>query len=274
MRDNDVTTSDANHQDSKAAPGRILCRIADDVLTITISNPKRLNALSVDMWHELRRAFSEAGKSERLRCIVLEGEGEKAFSAGADITEFGTTRATFEQVVRFHEDTVGACLKEIGDCPIPVVAKIRGVCMGGGLELASVCDIRIADEAAQFGAPVGKLGFPLALGETQALFDLVGGAVAAELLIEGRVLNCLEAQSRGIVTRLSPSLSLDAEVERAVASICQSGIWAARSHKRQLRRLMRDASPVSEQERKEVYAFVHTEEYKKGIERFVRRKKT
>jgi enoyl-CoA hydratase/carnithine racemase len=204
---------------------------------------------------------------------VLQGEGEKAFSAGADITEFNTSRATFEQVVRFHEETVGACLTEMGDCPIPVVAKIRGVCMGGGLELASMCDIRIADEGAKFGAPVGKLGFPLAFGETQALFNLVGSAVAAELLIEGKVLTSSEAQSRGIVTRLSPTLSLDSEVERAVFSICQSGIWAARSHKRQLRRLMRDASPVSEQERKEVYAFVHTEEYRKGIERFVHGRK-
>lgn len=258
---------------SSQSIGRIDCQRDGDVATVTIGNERKLNVLTVAMWAELKACFDELGTSETLRCVVVRGAGEKAFSAGADIAEFETTRSTREQVIRFHEDRVGACLDSILGCAIPVVAAIHGVCMGGGLEIACAADIRLADECARFGAPVGKLGFPLAFGETQALFSVVGHSVAAELLIEGRVFSAVEALQRGLVTRVSPPNDLERDVADCVRGICESGRWAARSHKRQLRRLMRDQSPVTEAERFAVYAFADTDEYRDGYRGFLARKK-
>lgn len=258
---------------SSQSVGRIDCRRDGDVATVTICNERKLNAVTVAMWAELKACFDELGASETLRCIVVRGAGERAFSAGADISEFETTRSTREQVIRFHEDSVGACLDNILDCEVPVVSAIRGVCMGGGLEIACATDIRLADEYARFGAPVGKLGFPLAFGETQALFSVVGQSVAAELLIEGRVFSAAEALSRGLVTRVSSASDLEANVADCVRNVCESGRWAARSHKRQLRRLMRDRSPVTQAERFAVYAFADTGEYQEGYRGFLARKK-
>ncbi len=249
------------------------CQREGDVATVTICNERKLNALTVAMWAELKTCFDELGTSETLRCVVVRGAGEKAFSAGADISEFETTRSTREQVVRFHEDRVGACLDSILDCEIPVVSAIRGICIGGGLEIACATDIRLADARARFGAPVGKLGFPLAFGETQALVSVVGHAVAAELLIEGRVFSAAEAFSRGLVTRVLAASDLESDVADCVRSICESGRWAARSHKRQLRRLMRDQSSVTQAERLAVYAFADTDEYREGYRGFLTRKK-
>lgn len=258
---------------SSRATERIECKRDGDVATVTICNERRLNALTVAMWAELKTRFDELGMSETLRCIVVRGLGEKAFSAGADISEFETTRSTREQVIRFHEDRVGACLDSILDCEVPVVSAIRGICMGGGLEVACATDIRLAEEHARFGAPVGKLGFPLAFGETQALFSVVGQSVAAELLIEGRVFSAAEASSRGLITRVSSATDLERDVADCVRNICDSGRWAARSHKRQLRRLMRDQSPVTQAERFAVYAFADTEEYREGYRGFLAKKK-
>ena len=258
---------------SSQSVGRIDCRRDGDVATVTICNERKLNAMTVAMWAELKACFDELGMSETLRCIVVRGAGAKAFSAGADISEFETTRSTREQVVRFHEDCVGACLASMLDCEIPIVSAIHGVCMGGGLEIACATDIRLADERARFGAPVGKLGFPLAFGETQALFSVVGQSVAAELLIEGRVFSAAEALSRGVLTRVSLVSDFERNVADCVRNICESGRWAARSHKRQLRRLMRDRSPVTEAERFAVYAFADTEEYQEGYRVFLARKK-
>ena len=253
--------------------GKIVAAESDHVLWITIDNPGRLNALTSHMWKDLAEILAAAGQSETLRCIVIEGEGPRAFSSGADISEFGTTRSNLAQLVDFHENCVGACLSAITDCDVPVVAKIRGNCMGGGLEIAVACDLRLADETARFGAPVGKLGFSLAFAETQGLYNLVGRGVSAELLLEGRILDAQEAHSRGLITRVSIPSSLDADVGVAVSSICQSGIWAARSHKRQLRRLDRDSTPVSKQEQIDEFAFVEIPEYQLGVRNFFSREK-
>ena len=240
---------------------------------VVMRNESRLNAFSLPMWSALREAFEELSGREDLRCIMLRGAGTAAFSAGADISEFEATRGTFEQVVEFHEKHVGPCLASIGLCPIPVVAGIRGVCMGGGLEIASACDIRIADKTARFGAPVGRLGFPLAFGETEALFRLVGPAVSAEILIEGRVFVAEEALQRGLLTRVIEMDRFEEEVASTMASIRASGILAARSHKRQIRRLSLDGSAVSLAERMEVYRFAETREYQEGYRTFLDRRR-
>jgi len=254
-------------------PGRIIQERAGHVAVITLDNVEKHNAIDVPMWISLKSVFDELRSDPSVRCVTIQGAGAAAFSAGADISEFETHRFTTEQVVHFHEHYVGACLTAIAEADIPVIAKIRGACMGGGLEISSVCDIRLADDTARFGAPVGRLGFPLAFAETQALFKIVGPSVAAELLLEGRILNAREAYERRLVTRIASAATLDQEAQICAENICKSSPSAARSHKQQLRRLMADPSPVSLVERMEGYSFAETEEYRQGIRKFLSRKK-
>jgi enoyl-CoA hydratase/carnithine racemase len=252
--------------------GQIATTTSDSTLRVSISNPGKRNALTVAMWEALTRTFAEAGTRDDLRCVILRGEGQDAFSAGADISEFEATRATREQVIRFHEDCVGVALSTIADCPVPVIAQITGACMGGGLEIITACDLRLCGESARFGAPVGRLGFPLALGETEALFNLVGAAVAAELLIEGKVLTAREAYDRRLATRVVPDARLEAEVEAARQNIVAGSPMAARLHKRQLRRLSTNPAPVTREERLEMYRFVESEDYRIGYRAFLEKK--
>jgi enoyl-CoA hydratase/carnithine racemase len=253
--------------------GEIQVSFNGDVASVIISHPKKRNALTVRMWRDLKAAFEVIAARPKLRCVVLRGDGRQAFSAGADISEFEQVRATREQVTRFHEVDVLGGLTAIADCPIPVVAAIQGSCMGGGLEIASVCDLRLAGESARFGAPVGRHGFPLAFAETQALLLIVGPATMAELLLEGRVLDAREACAKGLVTRVVPDADIEVEVAATAARICESSPLAARSHKQQIRRLTVDPRPLTPDERRRIYEFADTEDYKIGYRAFLSKKK-
>src|SRR5881227_2548263 len=115
-----------------------------DIATVAINNPGKLNVLTIAMWRDLARAMHELSSEGDLRCIVLRGAGEDAFAAGADIAEFVAKRATLEQAKTYHHEHVKGALNAIGECPHPTVAMIKGPCVGGGLELACQCDLRIA----------------------------------------------------------------------------------------------------------------------------------
>ncbi len=204
---------------------------------------------------------------------MLRGDGDEAFSAGADMSEFERVRSTRQQVIEFHETCVLGALSAIMECPIPVVAAIGGVCMGGGLEIAAVCDLRIAGESSRFGAPVGRHGFPLAFAESQALFRIVGPAAMAELLLEGRILDVREAFAKGLVTRIVPDAEVASEAYATAQRICENSPLASRSHKQQIRRLTIDASPVTSEERMAVYAFADSEDYRLGYRAFLSKQK-
>jgi enoyl-CoA hydratase/carnithine racemase len=253
--------------------GQIHVSVEGEIATVTISQPGKRNALTVEMWGELKSAFVKAGANAALRCIVLRGDGDDAFSAGADLSEFERVRSTREQVIEFHEICVLGALTAILECPIPVVAAIGGVCMGGGLEIASVCDLRIAGESSRFGAPVGRHGFPLAFAETQALFRIVGPATMAELLLEGRILDARESLAKGLVTRIVPDAEVASEARATAQRICENSPLASQSHKQQIRRLMVDASPVTSEERMRVYGFADSEDYRIGYRAFLRKNK-
>ena len=150
-----------------------------------------------EMWSALKQAMDTANADPGLRCIVLAGAGDKAFAAGGDIEEFLTVRATVEQALHYHDDLVAAALDAIRNCPIPTVAAIHGACIGGGLEIAGCCDIRIAGSSARFGAPINRLGFSMYPGEMAGLLDLVGPAVLLEILLEGRILDSTGGARQG-----------------------------------------------------------------------------
>jgi len=129
--------------------GEILVTREADTATVTLSNPPKLNALTVAMWRDLAVAMHRLSDDDKLRCVVLRGAGSEAFAAGADIAEFAKERNTVEQGKAYHRDLVFGALRAVGECRHPTVAMIHGACAGGGLELACQCDLRIAGNSAR-----------------------------------------------------------------------------------------------------------------------------
>lgn len=250
--------------------GSILLAREANVATVTLSNPQKLNALNFSMWEELARTMAELSQDQSLRCVVLRGEGE-AFAAGGDIEEFLTHRATLEQALHYHGQ-VAEALDGVRNCPHPTVALIQGPCIGGGLEIAGNCDLRIAAASSKFGAPINRLGFSMYPGEMSGLLALAGPAVMAEILLEGRILTAEEAQQKGLLTRVVPDAQLEAEVKATTLRIVTGAPLVARWHKQWIRRLQENR-PLSEAEKAASFAFLDTEDYRTGLTAFLEKRK-
>lgn len=253
--------------------GVVRLEMRGDIGLVTIENRNKRNALTVSMWQGLRDIVTGLDREGRCRCLVLAGGQGGPFAAGADISEFETERSTRAQVTRYHEAYVGPALEAVLTCGIPTVAMVRDACMGGGLEITAVCDIRIASTDARFGVPINRMGFPLAFGETELMFKLFGRSVTAELLLEGRIYGALEAREKGIVQRVVDGALLEEEALATAARIAAGSPLANRSNKAQLLRLMRDWAPVSSEERADFYGFAETQDYRIGYESFLQKKK-
>ncbi|NJD34900.1 MAG: enoyl-CoA hydratase/isomerase family protein, partial [Betaproteobacteria bacterium] len=216
----------------------ILCERDGDIATVTLFNPDKLNALNALMWGRLRETMAALAADDYLRCVILRGEGA-AFAAGGDLEEFRTARANVDLALAYHE-AVGAALAAIESCPHPTVAAILGACVGGGLEIACACDLRIAGEGARFGAPIMKLGFSMYPGELAGFLKLAGPAVAKEILLEGRLLNAAEAHAKGLLTRVVADDAVVAEAQATAARIAAGAPLVARWHKQWIARLLED----------------------------------
>jgi enoyl-CoA hydratase/carnithine racemase len=241
------------------------------VATVTLNKPERLNALDKEMWRALGRIFASLDADQELRCVVLRGAGEKAFAAGADIAEFATERANVDQA-REYDRVTRAALAAVAGFRHPVVAMIRGACVGGGLELAAVCDLRICGESSRFGVPVKNLGLVVAYGELAWLIDLVGRAAALEIVLEGRVFGAEEAREKGLVNRVVPDDRLDEETAATVRRIAEGAPLVARWHKKFARRLA-DPRPLAPEEYDESFACFGTEDYRIGYRAFLAKRK-
>ena len=157
----------------------------DHIATIVLNRPEKLNAITSSMWKRLHQAITTLSGDDSLRCIVIRSSCAKAFSPGCDIDEFAKCRSDKSQAQaygRLMHDTLNA----FWHCPIPVVAEIRGICIGAGLEIASTCDFRIASETCRLGAPVKNLGLVMAYPELEPLLQLAGKDVVLEMLLEGK----------------------------------------------------------------------------------------
>jgi enoyl-CoA hydratase len=243
------------------------------VATVSLSNPGKLNALTVEMWRALARVMSELSQIDELRCIVLRGAGEDAFAAGADIAEFAQVRDNVEQGKRYHREYVHGALKAVAECRHPTVAMIHGPCVGGGLEIACQCDLRISGTSGRFGVPINRLGFAIAYDELAALLPLAGRAVVLELLIEGRVWDAREALDKGLLSRVVFDAALREEAYAAARRIAEGAPLVARWHKRLVRRLTPRPAPLTDAEIDENFAYFYTEDYRIGYDAFINKKK-
>ncbi|HUX25709.1 MAG TPA: enoyl-CoA hydratase-related protein [Burkholderiales bacterium] len=241
------------------------------IATVVLNNPQKLNALSFAMWMRLGEVMHELEHDDSVRCIVLRGAGDKAFAAGADIAEFESVR-TNARVAKSYGDRIEGTMRAVAECRHPTLAMIHGVCVGGGLEIASQCDLRICGSSSRFGIPINKLGLVVGYGEMAALIDLVGRATALEILLEGRVFGAIEAKEKGLVNRIVADDRVEAEALAAAARIAAGAPLVARWHKKFARRLA-DPHPLSEAERDEGYACFDTEDYRIGFKAFLAKAK-
>lgn len=243
------------------------------IATVTLSNPGKLNALTVSMWQELKVAMDALSADERLRCVVLRGAGSEAFAAGADIAEFATARDSAAQGKLYHRQYVHGALRAVGECRHPTVAMIHGPCVGGGLEIACMCDLRVAGRSGRFGVPISRLGFAIAYDELAAVLPLTGRAVALEILVEGRVWEAQEAFDKGLLTRVVDDARLEEEAYAAARHIAEGAPLVNRWHKRFVRRLAPRPAPLTDAEIEENFAYFTTEDYRIGMDAFAKKQK-
>lgn len=241
------------------------------IATVVLNRPDKLNAMTLEMWLRLGEAMRALEADDAVRCIVLRGAGEKAFAAGADIAEFTKTRANAKQAKEYGGQIAGTMLA-VAHCRHPTVALIHGACVGGGLEVASQCDMRIAGASARFGVPIKNLGLVVAYDEMAGLIALAGRAVALEILLEGRVFGAEEALAKGLVNRVVPDDRVDEETNATARRIAEGAPLVARWHKKFAHRLA-DPRPLSEKEYDESYACFDTEDFREGSAAFVAKRK-
>lgn len=183
---------------------------------LVLDNPARLNALTSDMWAAVPRILAEAEANEDVRVIVLRGAGGKAFSAGADISEFESARTG--EAVKAYDALNHAAFDALLRTAKPTIAMIEGFCLGGGLGIAACCDLRIANDTASFAIPAAKLGLGYHPRWVRTLLTLAPPASVKEMLFTGRRFNATEAINMGLVNRVHSVSTLDAET-RALADM-------------------------------------------------------
>lgn len=239
---------------------------ADGIARLTFDHAGKRNALNVAMWRELR-AHIETLASGPARAVVLAGAGG-TFVAGGDIAEFTAFRFHPETLAAFHEDEVAPALEALWRCDVPLVAQIEGDCVGGGLEIAALCDVRIAAEGARLGVPIGRLGFPMAPREVDLVARAVGSAVLRELLLEGRLWDAHEAARRGILSRVVAAADVAREAWATAQRIAALAPQAARLNKRTLR-AQAAGQLASRAERLPYYGYAASAEHREGIAAFL-----
>jgi len=243
----------------------IITEIDGPVATVVLNRPEKLNALNLEMWAGVGGAFHALDENTDIRCIVLRGAGDKAVGPGADITEFSEKRNNSEQGAEYG-GVMHASMAAIRDCRHPVIARIRGLCVGGALELALMCDLRIAGEGSRFGVPVNKLGLVMAHPEVEALVGLVGPSVALEILYEARVFDATEALAKGLVNRLVPDEDIDEEVSKTAARICAGAPLVNRWHKKFVYEAAAGKPPGDPSDG---FACYNTDDFQEGVRAFL-----
>jgi enoyl-CoA hydratase len=221
------------------AGGKILARISDGAGWITFNQPEKRNAMSVDMWEGMGAALDAFAADDAVRCVVLTGAGEKAFVSGADISQFEKARADADAQKQYEALTSGGRAR-LAAFRKPIVARIRGFCMGGGLGIAMGADIRIASEDSQFGIPAAKLGIAYGFDMVRALVALVGPAHAHMILMTGERFDAQEAERIGLVNKAVPVAELDAAVGRLAATMAANAPLSLVANKLTVRTALRD----------------------------------
>lgn len=275
MRRKPSTSPATRKRPAARSTGAIECTFDGPVAQVTIDNPDKLGAMNRAMWLELRRVFEALQGYEPLRAVLISGAGAH-FCAGGDISEYPAFRFEVESLRHFHEEQVWGGLNAMLACDVPIVAAIEGACMGAGMEIASCCDIRVASTTTRFGAPIAKLGFPMAPREAELVAREAGWLTVREMLLEAAVFDAAEMKARGF---LSEVVQEDLAYGRALARVqrlCKLAPQTARRHKQMLRQFAsaaaegRSALPAL---LPTAYDYAAEPEHREGIEAFIAKRR-
>ena len=236
-----------------------------------LNNPERRNAVSLDMWEAMPKVLDDFSADPAIRSVVLTGAGDKAFASGADISQFEKERSTPESIA--HYDAVGEkAQKRLKEFDKPVIAMIRGYCIGGGLNIANLCDLRIASDDARFGIPAAKMGLGYKAGSMKILVDLVGPAYALEVMITARQFSAEEALRMGLVQKVVPV----ADLENTTRAYCDMIAANAPLTMRAAKRIIREVS-AAKYDAEACAAWVNecfdSEDYREGRRAFMEKRK-
>jgi enoyl-CoA hydratase len=246
----------------------LIVEIEDYTCTIRLNRPDAMNALNTRLMQELAAAMTAADRNEKIRCIVLAGS-EKAFAAGADVREMSGK----SYVDVFFDDLFGPEAEAIARVRKPVIAAVAGYCLGGGCELAMMCDFIIAADTAKFGQPEINLGIVAGMGGTQRLTRAVGKAKAMDMNLTGRFMDAAEAERAGLVSRVVPCKQLMEEAMKAAAKIAEKSAVTAMAVKESVNRAtettLREGMLF---ERRLFHAMFATEDQKEGMAAFIEKR--
>ncbi len=198
---------------------KLLSRKEGGVGVVIFNNPERHNAVSLDMWDATKRVLDEFAADDAVRVVVLTGAGGKAFVSGADISKFASERASPE-AARLYNARTEAVFSAVYEFPKPTIAMIRGYCLGGGVGIATSCDLRVCSAESRFAVPAAKLGLGYGYAGLKRLVDLVGPASAKEMLYTAHQFDAQEAYAMGLVNRVVPAAELESAVKGVTDMIC------------------------------------------------------
>ncbi|QKY21127.1 enoyl-CoA hydratase/isomerase family protein [Halolamina sp. CBA1230] len=219
--------------------------VEDGLATLTIDRPGTHNALNTAAMHDIDRAFAEIGSDRSVDAVVIEGAGEAAFSAGADLAEYAGPTEEHDPTQRERQERFHEIFRAPHDCHAPVIAKIDGFCVGGGLVLALYCDLRIASERSTFGLPTAAVGLLPTGGATRRLVDAVGESTAKELVFTAERIDAARAREAGLLNGVVPAESLDERVAELVASMSEVGDEARERAKRAINAAVAAPDPAA-----------------------------
>lgn len=239
---------------------------------LVLNTPQRRNALALDVWLAIPRLVAELDQDDQIRCLVITGAGTEAFAAGADISEFEANRAT-EDAAKVYDDATREAVSSIIGCSKPVVAAIRGICFGGGVALATACDLRLAASDARFCIPAARLGIAYGFGGTARLAQIVGANVATEMLITARVYSAHEALMRGLVHQVAPVADFDTVVEGYTSGIAANAPLSMTASKRAIQAFLTPNANEREEAERAASNCARSEDYAEGRSAFMQKRK-
>jgi len=260
-------------QQFEFAEGKILASITDGVGRVVFNQPEKRNAMSVNMWEGMGQALDIFGADASVRCVVLQGAGDKAFVSGADISQFDKVRSNADAQQEYDKITSAGRLK-LMHYEKPVIAQIRGFCMGGGLGIAMSTDIRIASDDSQFGIPAAKLSIAYGFDMVRALVDLVGPAHAHMILMSGERFDAAEAERIGLVNKVVPVDQLEATVAKLTATLAGNAPLSLKTNKATVKAVCADRSDRDMAKiRTAMAACFDSNDYKEGRRAFMEKRK-
>ena len=252
---------------------KMLSRKDGGVGIVTFNNPERHNAVSLDMWEATKRILDDFAADNDIRVVVLTGAGGKAFVSGADISRFEKERSNEEAVAHYNK-VVEKSYAAFHEFPKPVIAMIRGYCIGGGMGLATCCDIRIATEGSKFAVPAAKLGLGYAYPGLKRLVDVVGPSFAMEIFYTARQFTAAEALAMGLVNRVVPDGELENYVQKYADTIAGNAPLTIKAVKAVVSEMMKDEKTRDlKRAQAAVDACFKSKDYEEGRKAFMEKRK-